>query len=432
MSKGRCRCTYGSAGRCHCQRKRSAWWPAAPGFVRLRGSLARSRRQSPTRRLAKPEAHRHCHRRRSSQSEATPAITGVVRDASSHMKSALVHPLRLNRRCRINAARTRDAYTDHVQQHVGAVVPDSPEWNHRQDGSFGLKRTGDGCQLSCRANIIGSDEKPSPTRSHKASIAAPCYILPNITVSVAHVHSIDTEIDATRAVQSNAGRMRIRVVHVLGQEVAVGEIPMSAFDMRVAFRIKMPLGDRRIEYVRDHFSIATVARRSRRARAPYRRPPSAKASRADGQARHGAVPPTPHRSEGPAADFSRSAVASPVPREAHVRPSPALAASTRRRILPCCRPVAKVHRLVFESVAPTSALPSDLPGIGKSNCALPAAHDLLCELSVAVVRLYQHRPKISACPTHRVFTETRTDGKSKAISRTSAAGRPAGHAHRPA
>ena len=110
----------------------------------------------------------------------------------------------------------------------------------------------------------------------------------------------------------------------------------------------------------------------------------------------------------------------------------ALAASTRRRILPCCRPVAKVHRLVFESVAPTSALPSDLPGIGKSNCALPAAHDLLCELSVAVVRLYQHRPKISACPTPRVFTETRTDGKSKTISRTSAAGRPAGHAHRPA
>ena len=144
----------------------------------------------------------------------------------------------LNRRCRINAARTRDAYTDHVQQHVGAVVPDSPEWNHPQDGSFELKRTGDGCQMSCRANIIGSDEKPSPTRSHKASIAAPCYILPNITVSVAHVHSIDTEIDATRAVQSNAGMMRIRVVHVLGQEVAVGEIPMSACDIRVAFQIK--------------------------------------------------------------------------------------------------------------------------------------------------------------------------------------------------
>ncbi len=140
----------------------------------------------------------------------------------------------------------------------------------------------------------------------------------------------------------------------------------------------------------------------------------------------------PHHSEGPAADFSRSVVASPVPREAHVRPSPALAASTRRRILPCCRPVAKVHRLVFECAGPPSVLPSDLPAIGKSHCASPPAHDLLCEQSVAAVRLYQHRPKISACPTPRVFTETRTDGKTKTILRTSAAGRPAGHAHRPA
>ena len=59
---------------------------------------------------------------------------------------------------------------------------------------------------------------------------------------------------------SKCRRMRIRVVHVFGQQIAVGESRIGAGRIRVTLGIKMPLGDGSIKRARTTCAITTVAR----------------------------------------------------------------------------------------------------------------------------------------------------------------------------